>query len=367
MMKKMKRHFVVILYMLLCCTAMFFVSCSREHETDPDVSVQASLTLCLPAGDFSAVQNPSQRRVMGDPGLAERFLLPRYVYIFLLRQNGEQWNVYERIEDILDADSWEKSHYSGRLQSDGDTIYRYTRNVVYLLNNDRFNGRVYAIMSAKRLSFENELSSVETLDDVLNLRFDVSPDSIQQNLQHIYSSPYNYEVDGRYYGSFSSITSKSPVVNLLLYHVAAKVDMKWNVADTMRINNADPSQAVRLTSLCVRHLYDGWSYVFRPMENTLASMPTEGYEINNIVTLADEGLWWEGRYYFYTIPYSVSGNGNYFPLQLVMRTNNLAGDGYQVTINQPFEPASPFVPWVRADLRLSRPLTNTTATFTIDD
>jgi hypothetical protein len=173
-------------------------------------------------------------------------------------------------------------------------------------------------------------------------------------------------VDGHYYGSFSSIGNNHPKVNLMLYHVAAKVDLKWNVTDTVRINSTDPAQAVRLTSLCVRRLYSGWSYVFRPMENTVAALPTNGYDINDIVTLSDEGLWWEGRYYFYTIPYRV-GNADYFPLQLVLRTNDLAGDGYRLTINQPFNPSSPFAPWVRADLRLSRPLENTTATFTIEE
>ena len=356
-----------ILYILMLCTGLLSVSCSHEHDIDLEVPVQAPLSLCLPAGELVSAQHATQRRIMGDPGLAERFLLPKYVYIFMLRKNqNDNWVVYDKIEDVLDAGSWEKTHYTGRLQTDGDTIFRYTRNVSYMLTSDRFNGRAYAIMSVKKLTFETPLSSVNTLADVLNLRFSMEPDSIQQNVQHIYSSPYNYEVDDQYYGSFSSIGNNHPSVNLMLYHVAAKVDIKWNVAADKRINRSDPSQAVRLTSMRARNLYNGWSYIFKPMENQVNTLPDTGYNINDIVTPTDEGLWWEGRYYFYTIPYRVSGSA-YFPLQLVMGTNDLAGDGYRLTINQPFDPTSPFVPWVRADLKLTRPLGNTTETYTIGD
>ncbi len=372
----MKAKTIYILYVLLCLT-LVMAACSSGKEKEIEipeqgqnqeqtaVPVEAPLSLCLPAGETLRPQSVGQRRVMGDPGQTENFLLPRYVYIFLLRQTGAQWTVYEKIEDVLDAESWKKQRYRGSLQTTGDSIYLYTRPVTYMLDQNRFNGRAYAVMSARRLTFDTPLASVETLDDVLNLRFDVSPDSIQQSVQHIYTSPYNYETNGQYYGSYSSIGNNHPTLNLMLYHVAAKVDLKWNVADTARIKS-DPSQAVRLTSLSARRLYNGWSYVFRPMENTVESLPTSGYEINDIVTPSDEGLWWEGRYYFYTIPYHIR-NTDYFPLQLVMRTNNLSGDGYRVTINQPFDPTSPFAPWVRADLRLSRPLGNTTATFTVGE
>lgn len=350
------------LYILLC-TVLLTAACSSKKEAELETPMEASLSLCLPAGDFLSVNPNNQRRIMGDPGQTEMFTLPRYVYIFLLRQRGNQWTVYERIEDVLEVDQWEKLRYHGRLQTENDSIFRYKRAIKYMLTSDRFNGRVYAVMSAKQLRFETSLSSVETLDDVLNLRFDASPDSIQRNVQHIYTSPYNYEVDGEYYGSFSSIGNNHPTVNLMLYHVAAKVDLKWNVADSVRIKS-NPAQAVRLTSMSVRGLYNGWSYLFRPMENTVTTIPVSGYEISDVVTPADEGLWWEGRYYFYTIPYRVN-NSDYFPLQLVMRTNELAGDGYQLTVNQPFNAASPFVPWLRADLRLTRPLKNEAATITI--
>ncbi|MBQ4507905.1 MAG: hypothetical protein II970_03310 [Paludibacteraceae bacterium] len=356
-----------IIYILVLCTALLGVSCSKEHESDLEVPVQAPLSLCLPAGELMSAQSAPQRRIMGDPGLAERFRLPRYVYIFMLRQNQSgNWVVYDKIEDELDAGSWEKTHYTGRLQTDGDTIFRYTRQVTYMLTSDRFNGRVYAIMSAEQLTFDKSLSDVNTLKDVEDLRFSMESDNIQRNVQHIYSSPYNYEVDDDYYGSFSSIGNDHPSVNLMLYHVAAKVDIKWNVAADKRINREDPAQAVRLTSMRAHNLYDGWSYIFRPMENQVNELPSTGYSINDIVTPTDEGLWWEGRYYFYTIPYRV-GNEHSFPLQLVMGTNNLAGDGYRLTINQPFDPTSPFVPWVRADLRLSRPLGNETHTYNIGE
>ena len=92
-----------IIYILVLCTALLGVSCSNEHESDLEVPVQAPLSLCLPAGELMSAQSAPQRRIMGDPGQTEMFTLPRYVYIFLLRQRGNQWTVYERIEDVLEV------------------------------------------------------------------------------------------------------------------------------------------------------------------------------------------------------------------------------------------------------------------------
>ena len=147
---------------------------------------------------------------------------------------------------------------------------------------------------------------------------------------------------------------------MLLYHVAAKVDIKWNVVDSVRINKDDPDAAVRLTYMEARRLFNGYAYCFKPMRDTMANLPTSGYAIEDIVTPDDEGLWWEGRDYFYTIPYTVTGEPDYFPLQMRMGTNGAtkANAGYELTLKQMIDTTAVFVPWLRGDFKLTKPLEN---------
>ena len=104
------------------------------------------------------------------------------------------------------------------------------------------------------------------------------------------------------------------------------------------------------------------------MKNELANLPESGYDITDIVTERDEGLWWEGRTYFYTIPYYVAGEPNYFPLQMVMCTNGVnKAYGYQLTLKQPMDTSDVFVPWLRGNFILTQPLENKSETKTIDE
>ena len=336
---------------ILVMMVMVLVGCHEE------VSVPAGLelSLCMPANDFHS----SRQRVMGDPGQTEHFALPRYAYIFVTRQNGQNYTIWQHTVLELDENNWEYTRYSGSLASDGDSIYRYKQPIQYLLQNDEPNGNIYAICSDYELTFnEADLSNLTTQEQILNFKIDVSADSVQQrHLQNIYTTPYNYTIGEKYYCAYDCSQGKVVHVNMMLYHIAAKVDLKWNVADTVRIKSGHPEQAVRLTYLEARRLFKGETYAFRPMENVVNALPDTGYRIPDIVTENDEGLWWEGRTYFYTIPISYTVEGNsYFPLQLLMKTNGSSGEGYRLTINQPIDVSSSFVPWLRGNIVLTKPL-----------
>ena len=360
---------ILNLKQLLLCLLMVVAlcACQQKHEDEPVPQDVLSLpfSLCLQADDLVKVAGAPDRRKIGDPGQTEQFLLPRYAYLFIMKQTSEGWETWRTIEQELDADNWLKQSYSGRLMDAGDSIYRYTDKLHLLMTGQKFDGRVYAIASYEPLTFNQSPSTVSDLNEVLNLTFNLT-DDVQRNLQHIYSTPYNYVKDGAYYGSFSTITQKVASLDLLLYHVAAKVDLKWSVSDDKRINLSDPTQAVRLTSLSVKNLYNGNCLAFRPKENKMAAVPNTGFAITDIVTSDDASLWWEGRYYFYTILYTIEGNDSYFPLQLTMRTNGSNGTGYQLTLNQQIDTNTPFVPWIRGNIRLSNPLPDLSATKDID-
>ena len=298
---------------------MLMAGCKDRAEVAESVTLPLSIT--LPASETHAAAHAPQRRVPGDPGTTERFLLPQHIYYFVTMYADDEWKVMYTLHSEPTSEQWIKRRYSGTLQTDGDSIYEYTEHINLMM-------------------------------------------------QHIYTSPYNYKVNGSYYGAFSTIGKRAQTMNLMLYHVAAKVDIKWNVVDTMRINLSDPSEAVRLTYMDARRLYNGNAYCFKPMKNELDSLPGAGYgyTIANIVTPEDEGLWWEGRTYFYTIPYYVAGEPNYFPLQMVMCTNGVnKAYGYQLTLKQPMDTSDVFVPWLRGNFILTQPLENKSETKTIDE
>ena len=337
---------------------MLLVACHSELEQQGDMQIR----LCLPVQQSA----PQAHRIIGDPGSTELFDLPRYAYVFVLQQDGNQWKIWQKEEHFLNADNWVRTHYTGSRLNAGDSIFMYNLPMNIKAQYKTSHGNVYAICSNKRLTFNVGLVSITSLSDVLDLKFNTAPDSIQENLQNIYSTPYNYIADGQYYCSYDCSTSRGSRVDMILYHVAAKVDIKWNVVDSMRINLSDPTKAVRLTYMDARRLYNGYAYCFKPLRNTVAELPSSGYDIH-LVTPSDEGLWWEGRAYFYTIPYTVNGAKDYFPLQMLMRTNGSMGPGYQLTLNQPIDSAEVFVPWLRGNFNLTKPLDNTSETKTIEN
>ena len=346
---------------------LLMTACKDEFEKQ--IEMQLPISLCLPASEIAVpLQSPSrERKVFGDPGTNEKFALPRYAYFFIFQKYGEHFYFYKMREEKLDIDEWSKERYVGPFETEGDSIYRCTKIYRIVIEKGSEGGRLYAMASNKRLTFSASINESSTLDDVLNLKFMTSPDSIQENLQNIYSSPYNYihPTKGDYYGSFQ-VVSSAATLNLLLYHVASKVDIKWNVADSVRIK-ANPAQAVRLTYMEARRLYNSDAYCFKPMKNMLSSLPAagEGYTIPDIVTPNDEGLWWEGRSYFYTIPYYVAGEARYFPLQMLLGTNGTKESaGYELTLNQPLDTSSAFVPWIRGNFNFSQPLEDKSVVLT---
>ena len=311
------------------------------------------ISICLPAEEIHTPMN----RLPGDPGTTEQFLLPNYIYIFITRydESAKEWLIQQKIKDTLTYEDWEKTHYVGLLPTMGDSIYRYTKELNLLSDPGiKFHGHVYIIASPAELTFNKDIATISTEAELLNEKFSTVGD-MQAALPHIYSTPYNLEVDDQYYGFFSFKNQKVPHLNLLLYHVAAKVDIKWNVPEDKRIDREIPDNGIRLTYMKAVNLFNDPAYCFRPMENTVTSMPTDGHSI--LINNNNEGLWWEGRDYFYTIPFTVSGKPDYFPLQMKLCTNGTDPEhAYKATLNLHIDHTSPFVPWLRADFNINSKL-----------
>ena len=335
---------------------------------EPEQKVGLPVSICLPANEVQSARY-MPRRVMGDPGRTENFFFPHYLYIIVMKEKNNVWSKWEIVERTLTDASWEPTRYAGSLPTANDSIYRYTETINLIFPpGERVNGRVYAIASAKQLTLSKDLSAITDLNDLLELTFDASSVDIQKNLQHIYSSPYNLNINGDYFGAFNSTHQKVPHLNMLLYHVAAKVDIKWSVAEDKRIDRVTPANGVRLTYMQVRNLFNSDAYCFKPMRNVSGSALTTGETIAIIDNSEDEGRWWEGRYYFYTIPYTITEGGKqYYPLQMTLKTNGSTGTGYQPTLNLKIDTTAVFVPWLRANFNLTAPLTDKTETKTVDN
>lgn len=206
-------------------------------------------------------------RAPGDPGTYEQFHLPRYIYLFLCNEstNGTKSVIYQKIEIPSDelTSSWEKTVWGN------DSIYTYKGNVSINLPLNRSKGKIYAAASYIQLHTSNVTSSdmkedtksnhlsfncerpskfgdsnypreyinesktysdanYGTEDAVKNIIF--SNITLRNNMQDVYSTPYNKkDADGNYYGTITDYASNVPNINIVLYHVATKVDVQWSI------------------------------------------------------------------------------------------------------------------------------------------
>ncbi len=332
---------------MLC--VLCFVSCNRELDI-PTKLYKVRMNICIPVDD----QSTGTRRMpgLGDPGTYERFLYPRYLYMFYVWESKTDPSVVQVRRNYfleLSPSKWYDGNYRGSLQHDGDSIFVYDGEIDMLLPNDlsEYNVRLYAAMSYHPLA-NLETQSVTTEADILNMQFffEADNDSLPQSLENIYSTPYNYIVDGQYYGTipFTAIVGHM-TLNLMLYHVASKVDLIWNVPD-------DQQTTFNVKQITAQQLYKKASYIFRPNENQ--GRPTgagENYSLN-IKTEADVGMQYKGRYYFYTIPYYYTdGVKNY--MDIVLDTKFMEGDTERtrtLTLQKAVDTSNPFVPWIRGNM-----------------
>ena len=205
-------------------------------------------------------------RAPGDPGTYEQFHLPRYIYLFLCNEstNGTKSVIYQKIEIPSDelTSAWEKTI------SGNDSIYTYKGNVSINLPLNRIKGKIYAAASYKPLHTSNVTSpdmkestnsnhlsfncdrpskfgdsnypreyinesktytdaTYGTEDAVKNIIF--SNITLRNYMQDVYSTPYNKMENGVYYGTITDYASNVPNINIVLYHVATKVDVQWSI------------------------------------------------------------------------------------------------------------------------------------------
>ena len=261
--------------------AAFVTSCSDDDSLASRglETVEMPISISIPAEGFvnptdvgigeegatPALVATRATRAPGDPGTYEQFHLPRYIYLFLCNEstNGTKSVIYQKIEIPSDelTSSWEKTVWGN------DSIYTYKGNVSINLPLNRSKGKIYAAASYIPLHTNNASSSMEedksnhlsfncdrpskfgdsnypreyinesktytgttygTEDAVKNIIF--SNITLRNYMQDVYSTPYNKtDANGDYYGTITDYASNVPNINIVLYHVATKVDVQWSI------------------------------------------------------------------------------------------------------------------------------------------
>lgn len=339
---------------MLVLGTIFIIGCqSEDHDIRLEKEhriLQLDLSLALQSdGDMPETRAP------GDPGTYEKFVFPEHAYIYLVaekndgtttvcKRTNEKGDEQAGLQITLEETNWRKTIHTLTVpQTVGDSVYVYLDKLYFKIPSATTVARLYVAMSKQQF---NNLSSItaetSTEGNVQSMTFDIpSSDAIQ----HIYSSPYNYEIDNRYYGTVT-ISSESARLSLMLYHVAAKVDMMWNVDKTLQATN-------RITYIQARKLKKKNCLLFKPTENTWTDADDASNYTFDLMD-ADVSRQWYGRQYYYTIPYQI---GNKYPIYLHILKNGdnkdtYVNDGYNLTIKR--TPTSAvFVPWLRGDLKFT--------------
>ena len=265
----------ILLDIMMFLAAAVVTSCSDDDSLASCglETVEMPISISIPAegfvnptdvgiGNEEPASTLAVTRALGDPGTYEQFHLPRYIYLFLCNEstNGTKSVIYQKIEIPTDelTSSWEKT------VSGTDSIYTYKGTVSINLPLNRSKGKIYAAASYIPLHTTNVSSSEDknsnhlsfncampnkfdnsnqreyinesktytgtygTEDAVKNIIF--SNITLRNYMQDVYSTPYNKTDDkGVYYGTITDYASNVPNINIVLYHVATKVDVQWSI------------------------------------------------------------------------------------------------------------------------------------------
>mgnify|MGYP003509991285 CR=1 FL=1 len=325
---------------------LFFSSCSSDTDTaDGGRMISMPIVLAIPANNAeltTGTTGAKATRAEGDPGTYEKFELPKYLYIYLINTsiNGTETKVItpEGMNPStgypLSKDKWTKTTTQ---DNNKDSIYTYTDQIRIIIPENRSNGVVYAAMSSVPITVSGV--DMDNPTTVANATFTLGDgvSNKSEALKNLYSSPYNLTKNNQYYGIVSDYNSNSPYINMVLYHVASKLDVQWNV-------DASVQDKVKLSQIKLTGL-SGGGKLFKPLENTASSSTYD-----ETFTL-DAGSQWYGRKATYVIP--VQTDGEYqFPMTLTNSVN-----GKDNTIKATATPSSPstpavFVPWIYGTVKV---------------
>ena len=245
----------ILLDIMMFLAAAFVTSCSDDDSLASRglETVEMPISISIPAEGFV---NPTDvgigneepastfavTRALGDPGTAETFALPQYLYIYLVSTSSSNSTQVIFKKQVVNPEDWKLSTSGGNTNghfSAKDGLYVYQGHLSINLPLNRKEGRVYVAASPVDISgIVEDVSSWTSTTDVEDKATFSSQSDTRSNLQNIYSSPYNLtkKVNGTdvYYGTIEDYASNVPHIDMVLYHVATKVDLQWTIDDDVQ-------------------------------------------------------------------------------------------------------------------------------------
>ena len=234
--------------------AAFVTSCSDDDSLASRglETVEMPISISIPAegfvnptdvgiGNDEPASTLAVTRALGDPGEAETFDLPKYLYIYLVSTSSSNSTQVIFKKQVVNPEDWKLSTSGGNTNghfSAKDGLYVYQGHLSINLPLNRKEGRVYVVASnldlddsatEKNYNLVTDVSSWNSYTDVENGVTFTNQSSLRSNMQNLYSSPYNLKNEGNYYGTIKDYASNVPHIDMVLYHVATKVDLQWTI------------------------------------------------------------------------------------------------------------------------------------------
>lgn len=224
-------------------------------------------------------------RGTGDPGYDKEYGLPAHVYYILCVDNKVKTVRHLGTGTALAVNHFTTSTTEGTdwVTTADKTISSYKTNQL-VFNIDKEDAQkskhLYVVASKEaipdaKFTSVTEGASEETV--VRTLTYDITgstDDAKQLFMRDLYSTPWS---ESNFVGDITD-----PVQDVILYHVAAKVDLKWNW------NGTNP-----ITTVSVNNVKNENLFLFKPTENAYT---TGAYNINQPIPTE---LQKNGRYVFY--------------------------------------------------------------------
>lgn len=239
---------------MMIMAAAFVTSCSDDDSLASRglETVEMPISISIPAegfvnptdvgiGNEEPASTLAVTRALGDPGEAETFALPQYLYIYLVSTSSSNSTQVIFKKQVVNPEDWKLSTPGGNTNghfSAKDGLYVYQGHLSINLPLNRKEGRVYVVASNldlddsgtdKNYNLVTDVSSWNSYTDVENGVTFTNQSSLRNNMQNLYSSPYNLKNDGNYYGTIKDYASNVPHIDMVLYHVATKVDLQWTI------------------------------------------------------------------------------------------------------------------------------------------
>lgn len=245
----------ILLDIMMFLAGAFVTSCSDDDSLASRglETVEMPISISIPAegfvsptdvgiGDDEPASTLAVTRAMGDPGTAETFDLPKYLYIYLVTTttSGTTQVIFKKQE--VNLEDWKLSTSEGNTNnhfSTKDGLYVYQGHLSINLPLNRKEGRVYVVASnldlddsatEKNYNLVTDVSLWSSYTEVENGVTFTNQADLRNNMQNLYSSPYNLKnIEGNYYGTIKDYASNVPHIDMVLYHVATKVDLQWTI------------------------------------------------------------------------------------------------------------------------------------------